>query len=168
MKLGYRISLFAMLALAVFACTWRLNAQRPRNRAKVHSMQATSDTSGAHPDKFDADGAVSITCLAAFSETPNARPEPSCRISAPGFNGILKKGRNCQNDRSRRYNSHLQWARQPALQRSSRYTRSQLVFAHESTESKITAIIQLRSYSLLSSLASRASRSFKALLSCSR
>ncbi|HXN18084.1 MAG TPA: hypothetical protein VN875_07130 [Candidatus Binatus sp.] len=92
MKLGYRISLFAMLALTVFASTWQLDAQRPRNRAKVHSMQATSDASGAHPDKFDADGAVTITCLAAFSETPNARPEPSCRISAPGFNGILKKG----------------------------------------------------------------------------
>lgn len=77
MKLGYRISLFAMLALAAFAFTWQLNAQRPRNRAKVHSMQATSDASGAHPDKFDADGPVTITCLAAFSETPNARPEPA-------------------------------------------------------------------------------------------
>jgi hypothetical protein len=91
MKRGYRISLFAMLALALLAFTWQLNAQRPRNRAKVHSMQATSDASGAHPDKFDADGLVTITCLAAFSETPNARPEPSCRITAPGFNGILKK-----------------------------------------------------------------------------
>src|SRR6202034_526492 len=92
MKLGYRISIFAVLALAVCAFTYQVDAQRPRNRAKIRSMQATSDASGAHPDKFDADGPVTITCLAAFSETPNARPEPSCRISSPGFNGILKKG----------------------------------------------------------------------------
>ena len=92
MRMRIRISLFAVLAVAVFMLTNQVDAQRPRNRAKVHSMQATSDASGAHPDKFDADGAVTITCLAAFSETPNARPEPSCRISAPGFSGIMKKG----------------------------------------------------------------------------
>lgn len=92
MKTWYRISLVAVLALAVFTFRYKTDAQRPRNRAKVRSMQATSDASGAHPDKFDADGPVTITCLAAFSETPNARQEPVCRISAPGFNGILKKG----------------------------------------------------------------------------
>ncbi len=92
MNTRYRISLFAVLVLAVFTLGGRVDAQRPRNHAKVHSMQATSDASGAHPDKFDAEGPVTITCLAAFSETPNARPEPSCRIAAPGFNGILKKG----------------------------------------------------------------------------
>jgi hypothetical protein len=92
MKMRIRISLFAVLAAAVFTLAYQVDAQRPRNRAKVHSMQATSDASGAHADKFDADGAVTITCLAAFSETPNARPEPACRISAPGFSGIMKKG----------------------------------------------------------------------------
>jgi hypothetical protein len=92
MKTWIRISSFAVLAVAVFTLPGQVHAQRPRNRAKVHSMQATSDASGAHPDKFDADGPVTITCLAAFSETPNARPEPSCRIAAPGFNGMMKKG----------------------------------------------------------------------------
>jgi hypothetical protein len=92
MKTRIRISFFALLAVAVFMLAYQVDAQRPRNRAKVHSMQATSDASGAHPDKFDADGVVTITCLAAFSETPNTRSEPACRIAAPGFNGIMKKG----------------------------------------------------------------------------
>ena len=86
--------LIFLLALAVLALTlaYRVEAQRPRNRAKVHSLQATADTSGVHPDKFDITGPVTFTCLNAFSETPNSRPEPSCHITAPGFNKTLKKG----------------------------------------------------------------------------
>jgi len=86
------ILLFTVLAVAAFTLTYPVNAQRPRNRAKVHSLEATSDASGVHPDKVDITGPVTFTCLAAFSETPHVRPEPSCRISAPGFNGTLKKG----------------------------------------------------------------------------
>lgn len=86
--------LIFLLALAVLALTlaYRVEAQRPRNRAKVHSLQATADTSGVHPDKFDITGPVTFTCLNAVSETPNSRPEPSCHITAPGFNKTLKKG----------------------------------------------------------------------------
>jgi len=86
--------LIFLLALAVLALTlaYRVEAQRPRNRAKVHSLQATADTSGVHPDKFDITGPVTFTCLNAVSETPNSRPEPSCHITAPGFNKSLKKG----------------------------------------------------------------------------
>ena len=86
--------LIILLALAVLALTlaYRVEAQRPRNRAKVHSLQATADTSGVHPDKFDITGPVTFTCLNAVSETPNSRPEPSCHITAPGFNKTLKKG----------------------------------------------------------------------------
>lgn len=86
--------LIFLLALAVSALTlgYRVQAQRPRNRAKVHSLQATADTSGVHPDKFDITGPVTFTCLNAVSETPNSRPEPSCHITAPGFNKTLKKG----------------------------------------------------------------------------
>ena len=86
--------LIFLLALAILALTlaYRVEAQRPRNRAKVHSLQATADTSGVHPDKFDITGPVTFTCLNAVSETPNSRPEPSCHITAPGFNKTLKKG----------------------------------------------------------------------------
>ena len=87
----YLIFLLA-LAVSALALAYRLEAQRPRNRAKVHSLQATADTSGVHPDKFDITGPVTFTCLNAVSETPNSRPEPSCHITAPGFNKILKKG----------------------------------------------------------------------------
>ena len=86
--------LIFLLALAFLALTlaYRVEAQRPRNRAKVHSLQATADTSGVHPDKFDITGPVTFTCLNAVSETPNSRPEPSCHITAPGFNKTLKNG----------------------------------------------------------------------------
>ena len=88
--------LIFLLALAILALTlaYRVEAQRPRNRAKVHSLQATADTSGVHPDKFDITGPVTFTCLNAVSETPNSRPEPSCHITAPGFNKTLKKGQS--------------------------------------------------------------------------
>jgi hypothetical protein len=88
----YSISLVVLVAVATLTLAYRVEAQRPRNRAKVHSLQATADASGVHPDKFDITGPVTFTCLNAVSETPNSRPEPSCHITAPGFNKTLKKG----------------------------------------------------------------------------
>lgn len=88
----YPIFLLALVAVAMLTLAYRVEAQRPRNRAKVHSLQATADASGVHPDKFDTAGPVTFTCMNAVSETPNSRPEPSCHITAPGFNKILKKG----------------------------------------------------------------------------
>jgi hypothetical protein len=88
----YFISLLAVAAVSTLALAYRVEAQRPRNRAKVHSLQATADASGVYPDKFDITGPVTFTCLNAVSETPNSRPEPSCHITAPGFNKTLKKG----------------------------------------------------------------------------
>jgi hypothetical protein len=88
----YSIFLLALAAVSTITLAYRVEAQRPRNRAKVHSLQATADASGVHPDKADITGPVTFTCLNAASETPNSRPEPSCHITAPGFNKTLKKG----------------------------------------------------------------------------
>ena len=88
----YSVFLHALAAVSALTLAYRVEGQRPRNRAKVHSLQATADASGVHPDKFDVTGPVSFTCLNAVSETPNSRPEPSCHITAPGFNKTLKKG----------------------------------------------------------------------------
>ena len=93
MKMRYPISLLALLAVSILTVTYQVNAQRPRNRAKVHSLQATFDASGPHPDKADITGPVTFTCLNAVSETPNTRPAPSCHITAPGFNGTLVIGK---------------------------------------------------------------------------
>ncbi|MFZ3216234.1 MAG: hypothetical protein WA192_09260 [Candidatus Acidiferrales bacterium] len=93
MKLRYALAVLALLAVAFLALTYQVNAQRPRNRAKVHSLQATADASGPHPDKVDIAGPATFTCLNAVSETPNSRPEPSCHITAPGFNGTLNIGK---------------------------------------------------------------------------
>ena len=93
MKMRYPISLLVLLAVAVLTLTYQVNAQRPRNRAQVHSLQATVDASGPHPDKADITGPVTFTCLNAVSETPNARPAASCHITAPGFNGTLSIGK---------------------------------------------------------------------------
>lgn len=92
-KTRYPISLFALLAVSILTLTYQVNAQRPRNRAQVHSLQATTDSSGSHPDKTDITGPVSFTCLNAVSETPNTRPAPACHITASGFNGTLVIGK---------------------------------------------------------------------------
>jgi hypothetical protein len=88
----YPVFLLALAAVSALTLAYQVEAQRPRNRAKVHSLQATADASGVHPDKFDITGPVTFTCLNAVSETPNSRPEPSCHITAPGFNKTLQKG----------------------------------------------------------------------------
>ena len=89
MKTRYRISLLALVFAAVFTLTYQGNAQRPRNRAKVHSLQATSE----RPDTQAITVAGTITCLSAVSETPNVHPAPSCHVTAPGFNGDLSVGK---------------------------------------------------------------------------
>ena len=50
MKTRCPVSLLALLAIAVLILTYQVNAQRPRNQAKVHSLQATVDAFGSHPD----------------------------------------------------------------------------------------------------------------------
>jgi hypothetical protein len=93
MKTRCPTSLLALLALVSLTLAFQVNAQRPRNRAQVHSLQATTDASGSHPDKADITGPVTVTCLNAVSETPNTRPAPACHITAPGFNGTLIIGK---------------------------------------------------------------------------
>ena len=92
MTKAYRISLFALLAIATaFAIASASNAQRAR-LGKVQSLQATSDSSGAHPASAAIAGPAKITCLNATSEAPNSRPTPSCHVVAPGFTGNLATG----------------------------------------------------------------------------
>lgn len=85
------IAILLLLAAALFGLTDQGNAQRQR-RGTVHPLQATSDKTGQHPASADIAGPFTITCVNAASETPNTQPPPSCRITAPGFDGILKKG----------------------------------------------------------------------------
>lgn len=91
MKTRYRISLAALLAVAVFAMTFSANAQRA-NRGKVQSLQATTDNTGAHPATAAVAGPATLTCLNATSEDLNSKPVPSCHVVAPGFTGNLNKG----------------------------------------------------------------------------
>lgn len=91
MKRRCLISLLCLLAVAVLTVSYQANAQRTRG-PKVTSLQATSDKAGQHPAKAEIAGPAPITCLNAVSETPNGQPSPSCHITAPGFQGKLKKG----------------------------------------------------------------------------
>src|SRR5271156_6017660 len=59
----YPISFLALLAVSILTLAYQVEAQRPRNRAQVHSLQATTDASGSHPDKTDITGPVTFTCL---------------------------------------------------------------------------------------------------------
>lgn len=80
-----------MLVVVAFGMTYHADAQRAP-RGKVTSLQATSDKTGPHPDKAEIAGPATIMCINAASQTPNAPPLPNCRITAPGFSGILNKG----------------------------------------------------------------------------
>lgn len=81
-----------LLILAVFTSALPAHAQRQR-RGKVQSLQATSDKAGAHPATAAVTGPATVTCLSAVSETPDVQPPPTCRISGPGFSGILVTGK---------------------------------------------------------------------------
>jgi hypothetical protein len=93
MKTSYPALFVFLLAFAVFAPTHQLSAQRAP-RGKVRSLQATSDKAGQHPDSADMEVPVTILCINGVSETPNV--QVSCRISAPGFNGVLNKGQSAK------------------------------------------------------------------------
>jgi hypothetical protein len=85
------IALLFLVAAAVSISPLDARAQRSRNRGKVHSLQATSDKAGVHPDTAtDIPASSTIMCINGVSETPNV--VVSCSITAPGFKGILKKG----------------------------------------------------------------------------
>jgi hypothetical protein len=91
MKARHRISALALLGVAAFATAYGVGAQRAR-LGKVQSLQATSDTSGAHPATAAIAGPETLTCMNATSEAQNSKPVPSCHIVAPGFTGNLLKG----------------------------------------------------------------------------
>jgi hypothetical protein len=92
MTKAYGISLPLLLAvMLLFAIAHTTNAQRAR-LGKVQSLQATTDSSGAHPATAAIAGPAKITCLNATSEAPNSRPTQSCHVVAPGFTGNLAKG----------------------------------------------------------------------------
>lgn len=74
-----------------FAIAHTSNAQRAR-LGKVQSLQATTDSSGAHPATAAIAGPAKITCFNAVSEAQNSKPVPSCHVVAPGFTGNLAKG----------------------------------------------------------------------------
>lgn len=91
MNQTFRISQAVLLVAVLFALAHITNAQRAR-LGKVTSLQATTDTSGAHPATAAISSPAKITCLNAVSEAPNSRPVPSCHVVAPGFTGNLAKG----------------------------------------------------------------------------
>jgi hypothetical protein len=91
MKTRYAISILFLLASAILAAIFPVDAQRAP-RGKVTSLQATSDQSGPHPASAEIAGPATIMCINATSETQNPSPLPNCHITAPGFNGILNKG----------------------------------------------------------------------------
>jgi hypothetical protein len=90
MKPRYLISMIFLLAIALFAFVNRANAQRNRG-PMVTSMSASIDKDGPHPNKVEIKGPAPITCISAISDDPSS-PTPACKVSGPGFNGILKKG----------------------------------------------------------------------------
>jgi hypothetical protein len=88
----FAILLF-LLVFGIVTTAEFTSAQRAP-RGKVRSLQATSDKAGAHPDSAEMEGPVPILCIGGVSETPNV--QVSCRITAPGFNGILNKGQSAK------------------------------------------------------------------------
>jgi hypothetical protein len=91
MKMRYLLSVLFLVAAGILAATSPGDAQRAP-RGKVTSLQATSDQSGPHPATAEIAGPATIMCINATSETQNPPPLPNCRITAPGFSGILNKG----------------------------------------------------------------------------
>ena len=91
MKPRFSVLMLCLLAAAVFSLASQSNAQRAP-RGQVHALQATSDKGGEHPAKTEISGPATVTCINALSETPNGA-QPSCYLTAPGFTGILNKGK---------------------------------------------------------------------------
>ena len=57
----------------------------------VTSLSASIDKDGPHPDKQEINGPAPITCISGISDDPKS-PKPACKITAPGFSGILQVG----------------------------------------------------------------------------
>jgi hypothetical protein len=80
------------IAVAVGA-TASANAQRHKVGV-VHNLEATLDRGVAHPAAFSPTGPGTITCVRAFSDVPNSKPAPTCKITANGFNGTMAVNSN--------------------------------------------------------------------------
>jgi hypothetical protein len=91
MKMRCFSSAFSLVFVAILFLACAAGAQRAR-LGKVQSLQATSDNAGQHPASLNITGPATLTCLNSVSEVPNGRPTPSCRVTAPGFNGSLNIG----------------------------------------------------------------------------
>jgi hypothetical protein len=85
-----RAILIASLAIVALAFDYQLSAQRPA-RVMVTSLSASIDKDGPHPDKAELKAAAPITCISAISDNPSS-PKPACRITAPGFSGVVAVG----------------------------------------------------------------------------
>lgn len=83
--------LLLCLLTALFIVPSRSSAQRA-GLGKVHALQATSDKGGEHPASTEISGPATVTCLNGVSETPNT--QVSCFVTAPGFTGVLSKGKS--------------------------------------------------------------------------
>jgi hypothetical protein len=91
MKMRRFPSAWPLAVMAILLLGYPAGAQRTR-LGKVQSLQATSDKDGPHPASANITAPANITCLNATSEAPNGKPTPSCRVTAPGFNGSLNIG----------------------------------------------------------------------------
>lgn len=93
-KTRYSIALLTLLTFAVFSLAFRSNAQRTRGpKVMVTSLSASIDKDGPHPDKAEIKEPAPITCISAISDDRNS-PTPACKITAPGFSGVLATGKS--------------------------------------------------------------------------
>jgi hypothetical protein len=79
-----------LMGILIFAAAG--NAQRVRP-GKVQALSASADKDGQHPGTATTTSPASLTCVRATSDLPNG-PAPSCSVTAPGFSGILEKGKS--------------------------------------------------------------------------
>jgi hypothetical protein len=82
--------LFALIVAAFFALAFPGNAQRQRG-PMVTSLSASIEKDSPHPDKAEIKGPAPIMCISTITDDPHS-PKPACKITAPGFSGILKEG----------------------------------------------------------------------------
>jgi hypothetical protein len=89
MKTRLAISI-ALLAAVFFALTFPGSAQRQRG-PMVTSLSASIEKDGPHPDNAEIKGPAPIMCISTITDDPKS-PKPACKITAPGFSGILREG----------------------------------------------------------------------------
>ena len=56
------------------------------------TITATQDSEGPHPATATIQSAAIITCDKAMSGTPDVQAPPACKITAPGFVGVVPVG----------------------------------------------------------------------------